>query len=525
MEQRSRMSASPAAFSPIPRDELRLQQLNQLYAQSRLPQWLLLVTAVLITPLAWAHSTRSSLLVWIALLGLLVATRQVLVGRYWQASARERLQRRWSLFFQLGNLASGLCLSWVHIALTPLDNFALQAQMYSIASGVSICVGVLYAPRYSAFASFMLPAWLPPVIWLLADGTPSSLVWAQTGAMMFCFILLAAALIHRTMRNALISNLRNEALLGNLGSAHQHTEELNQQLTREINQRRRAEQSLRDSHDDLEERVRQRTAELEKATHDLQASEAQLTLAMEASQLGLWDWDLTTDKVYHSRLNELFGMPDEYVPSMRQDLRPLVHPADVTMVRRTLVRHMKSQTAAYRMEYRVRHSSGHWLWVEDSGRAVERAADGRVLRMIGTRRDISARKHQDEQAQLASTVFEATSEGIFILGPTLDILAVNQAYTVITGLSQQDAVGHNILDLSGSDDLRQQFLHLQQLLNNQDRWQGEMTARRRNGELFPIWLQLAVVRSAGGQLTHYVGFFADLTTHRQTEEQLQYLTN
>ncbi|WP_425056119.1 putative bifunctional diguanylate cyclase/phosphodiesterase [Pseudomonas abyssi] len=519
------MSASPAAFSPIPRDELRLQQLNQLYAQSRLPQWLLLVTAVLITPLAWAHSTRSSLLVWIALLGLLVATRQVLVGRYWQASARERLQRRWSLFFHLGNLASGLCLSWVHIALTPLDNFALQAQMYSIASGVSICVGVLYAPRYSAFASFMLPAWLPPVIWLLADGTPSSLVWAQTGAMMFCFILLAAALIHRTMRNALISNLRNEALLGNLGSAHQHTEELNQQLTREINQRRRAEQSLRDSHDDLEERVRQRTAELEKATHDLQASEAQLTLAMEASQLGLWDWDLTTDKVYHSRLNALFGMPDEYVPSMRQDLRPLVHPADVTMVRRTLVRHMKSQTAAYRMEYRVRHSSGHWLWVEDSGRAVERAADGRVLRMIGTRRDISARKHQDEQAQLASTVFEATSEGIFILGPTLDILAVNQAYTVITGLSQQDAVGHNILDLSGSDDLRQQFLHLQQLLNNQDRWQGEMTARRRNGELFPIWLQLAVVRSAGGQLTHYVGFFADLTTHRQTEEQLQYLTN
>ena len=519
------MSSGSAAFSPIPRDELRLQQLNQLYAQSRLPQWLLLVSAVLIAPLAWAHSARSSLLVWTALLGLLVATRQLLVNRYWQASAQQRLQRRWSLFFHLGNLASGFCLSWVHIALTPLDNFALQAQMYSIASGVSICVGVLYAPRYSAFASFMLPAWLPPVIWLLADGTPISLVWAQTGAMMFCFILLAAALIHRTMRNALVTNLRNEALLGNLGNAHQHTEELNQQLTREISQRRQAEQSLRDSHDDLEERVHQRTAELEKATHDLQASKAQLTLAMEASQLGLWDWDLTTDKVYHSRLNALFGMPDEYVPSMRQDLRPLVHPADVTMVRRTLVRHMKSQTAAYRMEYRVRHSGGHWLWVEDSGRAVERAADGRVLRMIGTRRDISARKHQDEQAQLASTVFEATSEGIFILGPTLDILAVNQAYTVITGRAQQDAVGHNILDISGSEDLRQQFLHLQQLLNNQDRWQGEMTARRRNGELFPIWLQLAVVRSAGGQLTHYVGFFADLTTHRQTEEQLQYLTN
>ena len=519
------MSANPPAFSPIPRNELRLQQMNQLYAQSRLPQWLLLATAALITPLAWAQSSRDSLLLWIALLGLLALMRQALVRRYWLASTQDRLQRRWSRYFHLGNLASGLCLSWVHIGLTPLDNFPLQALMYSIAGGVSICVGVLYAPRYAAFASFMLPAWLPPVVYLLLDDAPSSLIWAQTGGLMFCFILLAAALIHRTMRNALITNLRNEALLGNLSHAHQRAEELNHQLTREISQRRQAEQSLRDSHDDLEERVRQRTAALEKATYDLQASEAQLTLAMEASQLGLWDWDLSTDKVYHSRLNALFGMPDEYVPSMRQDLRPLVHPADVTTVRRTLVRHMKNQSQAYRMEYRVRHSSGQWLWVEDSGRAVERASDGRVLRMIGTRRDISARKHQDEQAQLASTVFEATSEGIFILSPTLDVLAVNQAYSVITGRAREDAVGRNILDISGSDDLRQQFLHLQHMLKTQDRWQGELTARRRNGEPFPIWLQLAVVRNAGGQQTHYVGFFADLTTHRQTEEQLQYLTN
>ena len=210
------MSSGSAAFSPIPRDELRLQQLNQLYAQSRLPQWLLLIAAVLISPLAWANSSRPSLLLWIGLLGLLALTRQALVRRYWQASARERLQRRWSLFFHLGNLASGLCLSWVHIALTPIDNFVLQAQMYSIASGVSICVGVLYAPRYSAFASFMLPAWLPPVIWLLADGTPSSLVWAQTGAMMFCFILLAAALLSPRPPELMVLNEPEASLHGDL---------------------------------------------------------------------------------------------------------------------------------------------------------------------------------------------------------------------------------------------------------------------------------------------------------------------
>ena len=121
-------------------------------------------------------------------------------------------------------------------------------------------------------------------------------------------------------------------------------------------------------------------------------------------------------------------------------------------------------------------------------------------------------------------MFEATSEGIFILAPDMKILAVNQAYSVITGRSSADAVGQNILELAGHK-LKSQFKNLKQFLNGKDRWQGELTAKRRSGEHFPIWLQLTVVRDRGGQITHYVGFFADLTTHRQTEEQLQYLTN
>ena len=287
------MTGSRATFSPISHSDLRLQQMNQLYAQSRLPQWLLLCTALMVTPLVWNQASALNLFSWLGALVLLALLRQMLVRRYWQTPSQDRLRRRWSFFFHLGNLASGLCLSWVYIALTPLDDFARQTLMYSIAGGVSLCVGVLYATRFSAFASFLLPAWLPPLAWLVYDGSASSQNWAIMSGLMLVFIVLTAALIHRTMRQAMITNLRNETLLANLGSAHQRTEELNQQLTREIAQRRQAEQSLRDSHMELEERVRQRTAELEAATHNLRASEAQLSLAMEASQLGLWDWDLT----------------------------------------------------------------------------------------------------------------------------------------------------------------------------------------------------------------------------------------
>src|SRR5690606_10218482 len=76
------------------------------------------------------------------------------------------------------------------------------------------------------------------------------------------------------------------------------------------------------------------------------------------------------------------------------------------------------------------HQAGHWVWVEDNGRAVERDSARRALRMIGTRRDITSRRQHHEQERLAATVFEATSDGIFVLDPQRRILAVNQAFSV-----------------------------------------------------------------------------------------------
>lgn len=163
----------------------------------------------------------------------------------------------------------------------------------------------------------------------------------------------------------------------------------------------------------------QRSHELDLANQALSKSEQRLALALEASELGLWDWNLASDEVHHTQLHALFGLDAEQVRSVRGDLKPRLHPDDLPLLRRTLVEHLKGRTEDYRVEYRVRHAQGHWCWIEDRGRAVERDAGGKVLRMLGTRRDITARKLQEEQQRLAATVFEAASEGIAILMPTM----------------------------------------------------------------------------------------------------------
>ena len=501
------------------------RQLDLLYTYSQLPQWLILLSAVGVVMVMWSHTPQNLLLWWLAVVTGLALLRAVLVRRYRACTTAERQRLRWYALFYLGNLASGLSLAFVHIFIVPLEHFELQAVAYALATGIALCVSIIYATQFIAFISFALPAWLPPTLYLLVQDDPTSPYWGVIGITLSGCLLLAAAFLNRTATAIMAANERNMDLLRGLDEAKQQSEKLNQQLTREIGQRRLAERKLRQSHDVLEHRVAERTAALQATSEQLEASEARLNLAIEASQLGLWDWNLDTDEVYHSHLQEIFGLSGEAVTHMLSHLTPRVHPNDRELVRSTLVQHLKGQSNSYRIEYRVQHADGHWVWVEDSGRAVEWDNNGRVSRVIGTRRDVSERLTREQQAQLAATVFHATAEGIFILDPDFRILTVNQAFSFITGFAADDVCGTPMHQLSEDPDRNRFFLHLKSTLDSEDRWQGELMEQRRSGERYPQWLQLTVVRNPQDQITHYVGFFSDQTSHRQTEQRLQYLAN
>jgi len=156
---------------------------------------------------------------------------------------------------------------------------------------------------------------------------------------------------------------------------------------------------------------------------------------------------------------------------------------------------------------------------------VERADNGRVIRMVGTRRDISVGKAQEEQLQLAATVFEAASEGIVIFDPGYGLLAVNQAFSRVTGYETAEILGRNVVELPCSRDARRHYGAIHQALEQHGSWQGELVETRKNGEMYPQWLQLTAVRGTRGNVSHIVGFFADLSARRESEERMRYLTH
>jgi diguanylate cyclase (GGDEF)-like protein/PAS domain S-box-containing protein len=127
--------------------------------------------------------------------------------------------------------------------------------------------------------------------------------------------------------------------------------------------------------------------------------------------------------------------------------------------------------------------------------------------------------------RLAATVFEAASEGIVIFDPDYNILTVNQAFSRLTGYEPQDVIGRKAMDIASSRDARRHFQSIRQALEQTGRWQGELIETRKNGELYPQWLQLSAVHDMAGNVSHIVGFFADLSARRESEERLRYLTH
>lgn len=300
--------------------------------------------------------------------------------------------------------------------------------------------------------------------------------------------------------------------------------QLNLELTQEIASRQAAEQQLLLAQAALELSVNERTLELEVALEALQKSQERLELALDASQLALWDWNLVSDEIHHTQTEAIFGLKDHQIRGVLTDLRPLLHPDDLPVLRNAMIEHMKQHTDAYMVEYRVKHTDGRWVWIEDRGRAIERDAEGRVLRMLGTRRDITQRKQGDEELRLASSVFDAGSESIVILDPYYTILAVNKAFTTVTGFTRQEVAGHSIIFSKVPDALRSQYQHVRACIERDGSWQGEILGLRKNGELYPQILRIHVVTNTQGARTHIVGFFTDLTVRRQAEERLSYLT-
>ncbi|MEP7217198.1 MAG: ATP-binding protein, partial [Anaerolineaceae bacterium] len=122
-----------------------------------------------------------------------------------------------------------------------------------------------------------------------------------------------------------------------------------------------------------------------------------------------WDFDVETGNIYLSESwSQHLGKPREVTRESFATLADLVPESERAGLMACLIEVLKNPDATYRVEHRVRKPDGGWFWNLSEGRVVERAPDGRALRMVGTNRDITERKQaEDARRNLESQLRES----------------------------------------------------------------------------------------------------------------------
>ena len=135
-------------------------------------------------------------------------------------------------------------------------------------------------------------------------------------------------------------------------------------------------------------------------------------------------------------------------------------------------------------------------------------------------KEIEVRLAAEKQLKLAAEVFDNASEGIVITDSNQRILAINAAFTRVTGYTSDGAVGATPHILASGRQDKAFYVAMWAELKSTNQWQGEIWNRRKNGEVFPQWLSITSVGDEAGAVSHYVGMFSDLSQRKEAEEKI-----
>ena len=183
--------------------------------------------------------------------------------------------------------------------------------------------------------------------------------------------------------------------------------------------------------------IKQDVTERTRTEAALSQSREQLSLALEGSGIGLWDWDMASGALFcNERWAAIVGYTLEELSAPCAELwRSLCHPDDLELLDAALQRHFGGETPHIRVETRLRHKDGHYVWTATRGKVAQRDPEGRPLRVAGTQLDISTGKSAEETLQQSNAALAETNRRLVQAVERANELAL-QAERATTAKSQ-----------------------------------------------------------------------------------------
>jgi len=258
---------------------------------------------------------------------------------------------------------------------------------------------------------------------------------------------------------------------------------------------------------------------------EIAANERRWQLALDTSQIGIGEWDLTAGRIdFSRRWLALLGHSSQAFGDSLQAFWALIHPEDVAAVQTAFEPLRASGATNCHAECRMQCRDGSWRLFELHALVAERNATGEPVRILSTARDISEVQAVRERHDLQQAVFQHLHEGLLITDPQHRVVEVNPTFAQITGYSRDELLGSVpplLQPVDADTELAAQHGALRGGLEASGTWRGEFRHRQRNGESGLLQLAISEVRGANGAIRNHVVAITDITQLRQQLEQLE----
>ncbi len=268
---------------------------------------------------------------------------------------------------------------------------------------------------------------------------------------------------------------------------------------------------------DVSERMR--------STRKIEELESRLFLAMEAGQIGVWEWKIDTQEVYWSpKIYEMMGIqPEEFDGSFEQYLS-MVHPDDRPSVLEALDKALK-QPWPYQIEHRTIRKDGRICWFSGRGEVI-RNAQGQPVRMLGTVQDITDQK----MAQLASQDWQVRYDLIVDSSQQIIYDYDVGSGSIVWGGNTKAVLDYETNEMGGidqwidmihPDDRSKTVVALADAQNARKKFEVSYRFKTRNGNFVTLQDRGFFVTNAIGDVVRMLGVMEDVTEQEQIADELR----
>lgn len=262
----------------------------------------------------------------------------------------------------------------------------------------------------------------------------------------------------------------------------------------------------------------------------LKVSDERLRLALDSTQIGIFEWNLTTNQIYYSP--GLWAILD-YVPGDIADSpeawTELIHPDDLPSYRTAVESQLSGQETFIAPEYRLRNGKGEWRWIYARAKTVAHASSSAPLRVIGTLQDITERKQAEAalresqaESRKLSLVASRTDNLVIISTPDGRIDWVNESFTRVMEYNLEEIRGRTPDSfLLGPDSVSRDVARIRAAMARGRGITSDIVNYSKSGRKYHLHLELQPIRNHQGEVDTYIAILADITTRVETESALR----